>query len=107
MARRKVTGSVKGRGRRITGLCGPSFGYRSAEDVIADIRGSIHEYYVREGPYESAVRGEHSGHTLKKQPGKPPWLLDGHTPGLSGFAEFRPPEPNLNQGGDRSYGKGE
>ncbi len=56
MARRKVTGSGKGRGRRITGLCGPSFGYRSAEDVIADIQASVHKYYVREGPYESKVR---------------------------------------------------
>jgi hypothetical protein len=56
MARRKVTESMKGRGGRITGLCGPSFGFRSAEDVIADILGGFHEYYVREGPYESKVR---------------------------------------------------
>ena len=61
MARRKVSESVKGKGRRITGLCGPSFGYRSAEDVITDIRGGIHEYYVREGPYESAVRVVEAG----------------------------------------------
>ena len=56
MARRKVTGSGKGKGRRITGLCGPSFGYRSAGEVISDIQASAHEYYVREGPYESKVR---------------------------------------------------
>ena len=56
MARRKVTGSAKGKGRRVTGLCGPSFGYCSAEEVIADIHARVHEYFVREGPYESKVR---------------------------------------------------
>ena len=55
MARRKVTRSEKGRGRRITGLCGPSFRYRSAQEVIADIEKNVHQYYVREGPHESEV----------------------------------------------------
>ena len=56
MAKRKVTGSMKGKGRRIIGLSGPSFGYRSAEEVIADIRTRAHEYYVREGSHESKIR---------------------------------------------------
>ena len=56
MARRKVTGSAKGKGRIITGLCGPSFGYLSAEEVISDIRAGTHEYFVREGSHESKVK---------------------------------------------------
>ena len=56
MARRKVTGSAKGKGRTINGLCGPSFGYLSAEEVIAEIRAGTHEYFVREGSHESRVR---------------------------------------------------
>jgi len=56
MARLKTTASVKGKERAIAGLCGPSFGYRSAGEVIVDIRTGVHEYYVREGPYESKVR---------------------------------------------------
>ncbi|MCJ7627581.1 MAG: hypothetical protein MUO50_04235 [Longimicrobiales bacterium] len=38
------------------GLSGPSFGFRFAEDVIADVQGGLYEYYVRQGPYESKVR---------------------------------------------------
>ncbi len=55
MVRRKVTGSEKGRRREITGLYGPSFGYRSAKDVIEDIEQHGHQYFVREGSYEADV----------------------------------------------------
>jgi hypothetical protein len=56
MARRKVTTSRKAKGRRIVGLAGPSFDYRSAEAVIEDIRKGVHTYYVREASHESTVR---------------------------------------------------
>ena len=56
MARRKVTHSQKQAGRKITGLCGPSFGFRSTKEVIADIKESRHTYFVREGPFETEVK---------------------------------------------------
>jgi hypothetical protein len=56
VARRKVTHSQKKAGRYITGLCGPSFGFRSSREVIADIKESRHTYFVREGPFETEVK---------------------------------------------------
>ncbi len=56
MARRKVTHSQKKAGRYITGLCGPSFGFRSTKEVILDIKESRHTYFVREGPFETEVK---------------------------------------------------
>lgn len=56
MARRKVTKAEKGRDGTILGVSGPSFGYRSTQEVVADILEGKHVYFVREGPYESAVR---------------------------------------------------
>ncbi len=51
-----MTGSAKGKGHRITGLFGPSFGFRPVRDVIFDIQTGTHTYYVREGSFESVVR---------------------------------------------------
>jgi hypothetical protein len=56
VARRKVTHSQKKAGRYITGLCGPSFGFRSTKEVILDIKESRHTYFVREGPFETEVK---------------------------------------------------
>ena len=65
MARRKVTHSAEGRGQVIAGLCGPSFGFLLAEDVISDIQGGKHQYYVREAPYESSLRVVEKGGMLQ------------------------------------------
>lgn len=56
MARRKVTGCRWGRGGEILGLFGPSFGYRSKEDILDDLLSGREQYYVREAPHESELR---------------------------------------------------
>ena len=55
MARLKVTHSQKGRGRRITGLHGPGFGFRPAEEIAQHLQDQSHRYYVREGGWEDEV----------------------------------------------------
>jgi hypothetical protein len=37
-------------------LCGPSFGFRSTKEVIADIKESRHTYFVRDEPFETEVK---------------------------------------------------
>ncbi len=56
MARRKVTHAQKGRGGRITGVAGPSFGFLPAQVVAEGIRSGSHTYLVREAPFETEVR---------------------------------------------------
>lgn len=65
MARRKVTRRRKGPGGKITALSGPSFGFQSAEAVIADIREGLHTYFVREGPFETEVKVVAEGDQLR------------------------------------------
>jgi len=56
MARLRVTHSQKGRGRRITGLYGPGFGFRPAEEIAQHLQDQSHRYYVREGGWEDEVK---------------------------------------------------
>lgn len=56
MARFKVTRSEKSRNGRIVGLSGPSFTFRSTDEIISDLREGRHQYYVREAPFESNVK---------------------------------------------------
>jgi hypothetical protein len=56
MPNRRVTHTEKSPRGVITGLCGPSFGYRSLVDVIADIEVGSDRFYVREAPFETRIR---------------------------------------------------
>jgi len=56
MARLRVTHSQKGRGRRITGLYGPRFGFRLTREVVGHLQDQSHRYYVREGDWEDEVK---------------------------------------------------
>jgi hypothetical protein len=67
MVRWKVTGTEKGRDGTIVGVSGPSLGYRSVREVIADLQSGKHQYYVREGPHESEVRVVGEGDDLRIQ----------------------------------------
>jgi hypothetical protein len=56
MPRRKVTACSKGPGGRVVGLFGPSFGYRTAQEVIEGTLAGREHYFVREGSHETDVR---------------------------------------------------
>ena len=61
MARWKVTQVERGPGRRIVGLFGPTMGYRSTAEVIADLDSGSNSYFVKAGPYESEVKAVGDG----------------------------------------------
>jgi hypothetical protein len=57
MPRVKVTRTRKvGGGKRIVGLCGPSIGYQTAEEVLSQMRAGSVRYYVRAESWEADVR---------------------------------------------------
>jgi len=66
MPRWKITQSDRGKVGEILAVYGPSRGYLTTPEVIADIESGAHSYYVKEGPYESEVRvvGEGTSKTI-------------------------------------------
>lgn len=61
MPRWKITQSDRGKEGEIVAVYGPSRGYLTTPDVIADIESGTHSYYVKAGPYESEVRVVEAG----------------------------------------------
>lgn len=66
MPRWKITRSDLGKRGEVLAVYGPSRGYLTTPEVVADIESRTHSYYVKEGPYESEVRvvGEGSDKTI-------------------------------------------
>ena len=63
MSRHKVTRVRRDPDGRVTAICGPGFGEKSADDVIAELDAGGTIYYVHEAAYQSVLRVADDGET--------------------------------------------